>query len=214
MSCLLQDFGTYELWKIGKQDLAEFTKFVLCIYYGHHQNISPPVKEVEDCIKEDEHLYPCSHFYALKTKEGQIFGTINVCLWNGEEKLAIEREYNLDIKQLIKERGLTPPEIWHIGRFAIDRNIIKQNETLKTSQAVFFKLLMTLVFAHICRFPSNVVIVECDKKLYKTGKLLGIFSEQLSDERFVLGSQALPIIDTGAGLQFFFDRHKHLISHI
>ncbi len=213
MAYILQDFEIFELWKIERQDLVEFTKFVLRIYYQHHQNIPPPVKEVENCIKEDERLYPYTHFYAIKTKDGQIFGTINVCLWNGEAKLAIEQEYNLDIKQLIKERGLNPPEIWHIGRFAIDRTIINRSETLKSKHSFYFQLLLVCALVHICTKPNNLMIAECDVKLQKALMAVGIFCEKLSEGHFVLGSQALPVINTGEGLQTFFDKYKYLLNY-
>jgi hypothetical protein len=187
---------------------------VLRIYYEHHLHISPPIEEVERCIKEDERLYPYSKFYALKTKKGQIFGTINVCLWNGEEKLAIEEEYNLDIKQLIKNRGLNPPEIWHIGRFAIDRQLINQNEVLKAQQGFYFKLLLTCALVHICTNPNNLMIAECDTKLQRALMAIDIFCEKLSEGHFVLGSQALPVINTGAGLSVFLQRHRHLLNYL
>jgi len=214
MGKLLRDFGTFDLWKIEQNDLADFTKFVLRIYYEHHMHVSAPMDEVEACIKEDERLYPYTHFYAVKTKDGKTFGTINACLWNGKESLAIEREYNLDLKQLIKARGLTPPQIWHMGRFAIDRPIINQYETLRDTQGLFFKLLMAHAFAHVSAHPDNLMIAECDRKLQNTLVKLGVFSEELSEGHFVLGSEALPILNTGAGLQSFVEKHKHLLSYV
>jgi hypothetical protein len=214
MKIALNHFETFDLCKVKECDLADFTKFVLRIYYEHHLQVPPPIDEVEACIKEDKHLFKHSHFYALKTKEGEIFGTVNACLWNGEDELAIEREYNLDIKQLLKMRGLNPPQVWHIGRFAIDRQFINQNEKLKRFHVFYFKLLLTCAFSHVCIHPDNLAIAECDKKLQKTLVGLGVFSEELSKGHFVLGSEALPILNTGVGVQPFFDKHKHLISHV
>lgn len=214
MGYVLQNFDAFDLWRIEHCDLADFTKFVLRINYEHHLNVNPPAEEIEAYIKEDERLHKCTHSYALKTKAGQIFGTINACLWDGKAEMAIERIYNISISQLIEARNSTPPEVWHIGRFAIDRKIIEQNESLRAKQGFFFKLLMTQAFAHICTNPDNLMIVECDKKLWKTGKLFGIFSESLSDGLFVLGSETLPVIDTGAGLRPFYRKHKHLLGHV
>jgi hypothetical protein len=128
--------------------------------------------------------------------------------------LAIEREYNLDIKRLIRERGLNPAEIWHVGRFAIDRQLINQNEALKAQQIFYFKLLITCVFVHICAHPDNIMIAECDTKLQGTLIKLGIFSEELSNGHFILGSDALPIFNTSAGLKPFFEKHKHIINYV
>ena len=214
MAKFLQNFGAFDLWKMEQNDLADFTTFVLRIYYEHHLQTPAPIEEVEACIEEDQRLCSHTHFYALKTKDGNIFGTINACLWDGKEKLAIEREYDLDLKRLIETRGLNPPEVWHMGRFAIDSKIINQNEALRATQGLFFRLLMTLAFAHVSRLPDNLMIAECDKKLQNILIKLGIFSEELSEEHFVLGSQALPILNTGAGLHLFVEKHKHLLNHV
>lgn len=83
MGKLLQTFETFDLWKPEQSDLVDFTKFVLRIYYRHHLHVSAPIEEVEACIKEDLTFFASTHFYELKTKEGEIFGTINVRLWDG-----------------------------------------------------------------------------------------------------------------------------------
>jgi len=210
----LQDFEHFDLWKVELPDLADFTRFVLRIYYEHHLQIPAPIEEVETCIKEDEYRYERTHFYAVKTKSGEIFGAVNASLWDGKNKLTIEQEYNLDIKQFLKTRGLNPPQIWHTGRFAIDRKIINQNQTLRVMQGFYFKLLLTCAFSHVCTNPENVMIAECDEKLQKALVALGIYSEELSKGNFVLGSMALPILNTGAGLQSFFEKHKHLLGYV
>jgi hypothetical protein len=214
MARFLQRFDAFDLWKMEQDDLADFTKFVLRIYYEHHLQTPAPIEEVEACIKEELQLYPDTHFYALKTKDGNIFGTINACLWDGKEKLAIEREYDLDLKQLIETRGLNPPQVWHIGRFAIDRKFINENQSLRALQGLYFKLLIVHAFAHISTHPDNLAIAECDRKLQSILVRLGISSEELGSERFVLGSQALPILNTGAGVRAFVDKHKHLLSYV
>jgi len=210
----LQVFETFDLWQPEQSDLAEFTKFVLRIYYEHHLHTPAPIDEVNACIKEDLALFPNGHFYTLKTKEGEIFGTIGVSLWDGKAKLAIEQEYDLDITHEIKTRGLNPPQVWNIRRFATDRQMIKQRSELRPFHALYFKLLLTCVFHHICAYPNNAMVAECDCKLQRTLISLGISSEELSKPHFVLGSQAVPIFNTGAGLQEFYDNHKHLLNHV
>ncbi len=214
MAYIIQKFEAFDLWKIEQHETDDFTTFVLRIYYEHHLQIPAPIAEVEACIKEDRRLAPHSHFYALKTKEGKIFGTINACLWNGKDELAIEREYAINVNELIKTQGLNPHQVWHIGRFAIDRKIINQHKALRVSQGLYFRLLMTCAFAHICTHPENLMVVESDEKLYKTGKLLGIFTQPLGESHFILGSNALPVMDTGAGLLPFFNKHKHLLRYV
>ena len=214
MATLLQNFETFDLWKIEQHDLADYTKFVLRIYYEHHLHVPAPIEEVEACIKEDEERYSLTHFYALKTKNGQTFGTINVSKWNGKDEFAIDKEYGLNAKELIKTRGLTPPEIWHIGRFATDRQIINSNRELRLLQVLYFKLLLTCVFHHICAYPDNVMFAECDIKLQKTLNTLGIFSEELAEPQMILGSETVPIFNNGAGLQQFYDNHKYLIPNV
>ena len=213
MALLLQNFETFDLWQEEFCDVADFTRFVFGVYYEHHWQSSPPIEEVVACIREDETRFPHTHFYTLRTKQGKIFGAINASLWQGTYQLAFEREYNLSIRELIKTRNLNPPQVWHVGRFAIDRKFINQHETLKATQGLFFKLLMTCAFTHVCTHPNNLMIVESEVKLWRIGKLLGISCETLAEARMVLGSESFPAIDTGAGLQSFVDKHKHLLCY-
>jgi len=214
MGKLLQSFEHFGLWKIERQDLAEFTKFVLRVNYEHHLQTQVPLDEIEMRIKEDERHFSDTHFYVLKTVCGQIFGTINACLWNGKDELAFEREYNLNLKTLINTLGLNPPQIWHIGRFAIDRKFVNQNETLGTFQKIYFKLLMTSVLVHVCTHSDNLMIAECDRKLQKILVKLGIVSQELSNGHMIMGSETLPILNTGAGVRPFVEKHKQLLSYV
>jgi hypothetical protein len=213
MGILLQDFETFDLWEEELDDVENFTKFVFGVYYEHHWQSFPPIEEVEACVKEDLARYPHTHFYTLKTKQGRIFGTINASVWLGTYELAFEQEYNLSIRGLIETRDLAPPQVWHIGRFAIDRKFINENETLSAKQMFFFKLLMVCAFVHVCKDPNNLMIVESEVKLWRIGKLLGISTEALGEARMVLGSESFPAIDTGAGLKSFVDKHKHLLCY-
>ena len=214
MGKLLQSYEAFDLWKIEREDLTDFTKFVIRIFYEHHMQILPPIEEVETCIKEDADIFDNAHFYALKTKNGQIFGTINAYLWDRTSRLVMEQEYNININEEVEKRKLNPPQIWYSGRLAIDRKLINESEELKTKQMFFFRLLITCAFLHVCTHPENLLVSEFDSKLQKTFVKLGVNSEPLSEEKFVLGSDALPILNTGAGLQAFVDRHKHLISYV
>ena len=215
MGKLLQNFEAFDLWKIEREDLAEFTKFVIRIFYEHHLQTAPPDDEVEACVKEDERVFnENAHFYALKTKDGRIFGTINAYLWDRESELEMEREFNISINDEVAKRNLDPPQIWYSGRLAIDRKIINESDELKAKQVHFFRMLITCAFLHVCTHPENLLVSEFDSKLQKTFIKLGVSSELLSDEKFVLGSGALPILNTGAGLQKFVDRHKHLLNYV
>ncbi len=57
------------------------------------------------------------------------------------------------------------------------------------------------------------MIAECDRKLQKAFFALDIFCEELSSGHFVLGSEALPILNTGAGLHKFVEKYRHLFKH-
>jgi len=214
MSYILQSFETFDLWKIEQPNLAEFTKFVVQINYGHHLQTSAPIEEIEACIKEDEYCCQDKHFYALKTKCGKIFGTINAWLWNGKDELAMEQEYNLDVKQIIKAKGLNPPQIWYTGRIAIDRKLIAQSQELRALKVFYFKLLLTCLFNHVCTNPENVTIASIDTKMHKAFIKLGICCEELGDGHFTMGSEAIPVLNTGAGVQPFFEKHKHLLNYV
>lgn len=49
------------------------------------------------------------------------------------------------------------------------------------------------------------MIIKCDEKLRETVKKLDIYLEALSTKRFILGSQIVPIINTGVGLLPFYE---------
>jgi len=214
MAKLLQKFEHFDLWKIEHPDLAEFTKFVLRVNYEHHLKTTAPIEEVETNIEKDQYNSQDKCFYVLKTKDGKIFGTIMAWLWDGNGTLDLEKDYDLDVKHLIKTRGLNPPQIWYTGRIAVDRTIVNQSEELKAQQGLYFKLLLTVCFAHICTHPENAMVSEFDYRMHKTYVKLGIVSEELAETRFTLGSEAVPILNTGAGLQPFVDKYKHLLNYV
>lgn len=213
MGKLLQTFDTFDLWKMDRHDLVEYTSFVVRINYEHHLQILPPTAEIEACVKKDEENFPFSHFYALKTKDGKIFGTINASLWDEQKVSAFERDFKVNITQILKTKK-SPPQIWHIGRFAIDRKAIKQNKTLLAKQVFYFKLLPTCAFAHVCTDPNNLLIIDTDPKIFEISKRFGVFYKQLGEAQFVMGSNVLPAINTGTGLMPFFEKHKHLLNYV
>jgi hypothetical protein len=81
-------------------------------------------------------------------------------------------------------------------------------------QVMFFQLLTTCTFSLVTTHPENIFISESDSKLQKTFFKLGVCTEPLSEEKFCLGSNALPVLITGAGLKPFVDKHKHLLNHL
>ena len=197
----MEDFNFYSL---SNKDLYELAEFVVTENFNHHEDFSDvnQFKTEVDDIYHEEKSFKKSKIFVSRDNESKISGSIRVVKWNHKDVLPIEKLFNINPQDIIKNKATN---IWHIGRFAIRKGIDK------TGFGVF-KTLMAYAINEVCHNKNSVAIAECDAKLLKVLKLMGIEAITLAEPIHYLGSETIPVLLTYNGLKKFLDKNYHLMS--
>jgi hypothetical protein len=211
MDILLNDFQDYSLWLVSREHLSDVSRFILRV--NHQVHLNSNIINYSDFVKTKEldfKSFSTSYFYAIKNRKYEIVGTIKAQKWDGKSKLPIEDDFDIRIDKIVKNLDEKPNEIWHIGRFAIDQQKIREDALLRKNRITILKLLLTNVLQHVCMNETNIYLAESDKKLFDKLKLMGINSTQIGESKMYLGSETVPIFNTAKGVEKFVKDHKHL----
>ncbi|REC42371.1 hypothetical protein [Chryseobacterium pennipullorum] len=194
----------FNFYSLSNKNLYELAEFVVAENFNHHENNSDTEEfktEVENIYREEK-TFKKSKIFVSRDSNGKISGSIRVLKWNLTDILPIEKLFQINPSALV---GSTKTDIWHIGRFAIKKGIDKTGFGI-------FKTLMAHAINEVCQNKNSVAIAECDAKLLKVLKLLGIEAITLAEPLHYLGSETIPVLLTFNGLKKFLDKNYHLMS--
>lgn len=187
-------------YSLDKQNLFELARFVVEENYNHHCGSNQLFnKEVDDIYLEELKLDNSKIFVSMD--QHSIVGSIRVSKWNGKEVLPMQKLFNINIGNLSQNKKYS---VWHIGRFAIKKGI-------DTTGFNVFKTLMVCAINEVCQNENCLALAECDAKLLRVLKLLGIEAITLADSIDYLGSETIPVLLTYTGLKKFLDNNRHLL---
>lgn len=212
MRNLICAYNDFSLWEIKeKNELHQLDQFVLKVYYYHHlkQNFYPK-NELSVMIQEDIDSLTNSSFFVAFDNNMQIIGTIKLQKWDGENELSIEKDFKVDLKEILRSLPSKPKQIYHIGRFAIDQNLIRRDPGLTQNRLKILKLLMYYALFPVFEKKSNIFLCECDDKLLTKLKLLGIYPQVIGPPKVHLGSKTLPIYCNHDGIKEFIKQNDCL----
>lgn len=138
------NYDAFSVWRIiGKTELKKLSQLVIDVNYKHHLNqFSSPYEEFEKIYQEDVCALPDSEFYAIYNRMGDIVAAVKCQRWNHSTVLPIEKDFTVDLKSFIEGLNFEPQEVFHIGRFVIDQDIIRRNKDLQQKRLTILKLLM------------------------------------------------------------------------
>lgn len=191
------------LEKLEMEQLSELANFVVNENMSHHNDTEEAPEHIQEMITkmyyEDLNLFFNSEFFVSKDSSGEIEGVIRIVKWDYNQELPIQTLFQINPLQ-ISSRRRTP--IWHIGRFATRKNI---------GDRFLFKRLMVCAIAPLCRKKRGLAFAECDSKLLRAMKLLGIKAKVLGKSINYLGSETIPISLDYEGLKDFYNQNKKLI---
>ncbi|UZT97107.1 hypothetical protein ODZ84_18170 [Chryseobacterium fluminis] len=194
----------FNFCSLSNKDLRELSEFVVTENFNHHENDTDAEQfraEVDD-IYQEEKSFNNSKIFVSRDSDQKINGSIRVLKWNRTDVLPLEKLFSINPQDIIKNKGT---DIWHIGRFAIKKGIDK------TGFGVF-KTLMAYALNEVCQNENSVAIAECDAKLLKVLKLMGIEAITLAKPIHYLGSETIAVLLTYNGLKRFLDKNCHLMS--
>ncbi len=191
--------------KLEMDQLSELANFVVNENMCHHtDNEETETEHIQDMITkmyyEDLNLFFNSEFFVSKDSSGEIEGAIRIVKWDYQQELPIQKLFRIDPLQMSNKKCRTP--IWHIGRFATRKNI---------GDRLLFKKLMVYAIAPLCKKKRGLAFAECDSKLLRAMKIMGIKAKVLGKSINYLGSETIPISLDYDGLKEFYQQNKKLI---
>lgn len=189
---------------MGNITLYNLAKFVVTENFQHHQGRYDlnNVEEEAQHVYQEEISYCNSKVFASADDAGNITGSIRTVKWNYSDVLPIQKLFSINPLCLLSNQAI---DIWHIGRFAIRQECNKKNFRL-------FKALMVSALNEVCKNEHSVAVAECDSKLLRTLRALGIEAEILADPIHYLGSETIPVLFRYGTLKNFLDKNSHLLS--
>lgn len=194
----------YFLEKLPPDQLLDLAKFVVGENFNYHTNKTNLIdykQEIDSIFKEEFSYSDGAQVFVYRDLSNSIVGSIRVLKWNYINILPIQKIFNIDVSELYDDNCLNP--IWHIGRFAIRKNVRNIN---------LFKQLMVCAIAPICHNKDAVAYAECDSKLFRTLHTLGINAQPLGEAIHYLGSKTIPIKMSYKGLINFYTKNRILVS--
>lgn len=215
MKNLIRAYNDFSLWEAKERDeLHQLDQFVLKVYYYHHlRQDDYPKNELLKMIQEDVDSLSNSSYYVAYDNEKQIVGTIKTQKWNQIISLSIEKDFGVNLKKLIQRLPCKPKGIYHIGRFAIDQNLIRGNSGLMRNRLTILKSLMYCALFPVFEKKSNIFLCECDDKLLSKLKFLGIYPRVIGSPKVHLGSKTIPIYCGHDDIKEFFNQ-KYKLSYV
>ena len=166
--------------------------------YTHHQcsiDDEQLKSTIEEISQKELKIFNRSHFYKAVDENNQTIGTLRIADWDKSD--ALKWISGLQIENINK--------VYHIGRFAVSQN--KGNNPLGGKN--IFKQLVLVAFSYICENPQNILIAECDMKLFRTLRKLGIDLNPVGNVEFCLGSDTIYVYATYETIRKFYDKYKN-----
>lgn len=193
---------TISYYNLDSEELFLLAKFVVEENYNHHQtNQNQLVTEEIAAMYHEEKSLSNSKVFVARDESYSITGSIRVTRWNNKDILPTEKLFKINPQG----RDFCNLKIWHIGRFAIKQGADKTG-------FIVFKTLMAIAINQVCSQHNSAVLAECDVKLLKTLKLLGIEVTALCESINYLGSETVPVLMPYSGLKKFLDKNAYLIE--
>lgn len=204
MDQLISTYNRYTIWQLSVDSLHRLAKFVVLQNYAHHAEgiCNNFQREVEAVYKEELQYYERSRILIIKTIDNQIIGSIRLMNWDRVQLLPLQGYFNLpSFVNMLPQSD----NIWHIGRFAISAEAGSSGLTL-------FKLLLLYAMMPVYESDNDLVLAECDNKLLRTMRLMGVQVQSMGDSMRYLGSETTPVYATRDGLANFFSKNRRLME--
>ena len=192
------------LGKLAKNQLKDLAEFVVRENFKHHSKNNFPTNyttDVNAIYDEELNFYDNSEVYITRNQGGTITSAIRVLKWNYIDVLPLQKIFG--INPLLAINTPDVKDIYHIGRFAVSKDIHDIN---------LFKKLLVCVAKPICEQKGNMAFAECDRKLLRILNLLGVKTMKIGEPVNYLGSETIPIAMNYDGVIDFYNKNKHLIT--
>ena len=190
-----------EYYTMCHENVDELIHFVINENHLHHREIvtAEQINSTRQLLCTEEKQYFNSHIFVAMSNN-IICGSIRIFQKTATQILPIEKIFNINVEDLASAG--TP--IYHIGRFAVSKGADKRGFHI-------FKTLIALALQVAQQGQGGIVFAECDVKLLRTIRLLGIEAEAIGSPIHYLGSETIPIQLPWTGYQIFLNKNKDLL---
>lgn len=191
-----------EYYQMSNENTDELIHFIINENHLHHCKIVA-AEDIDFAIQilcAEEKQYLNSHIF-IAMSNNIICGSIRIFQKTATQILPIEKIFNINVEDVV---GAETP-IYHIGRFAISKGADKKGFHI-------FKTLIALALQIAQQSQGGTVFAECDIKLLRTIRLLGIEAESIGAPILYLGSETVPIKLPWAGYQVFLEKSKNVLD--
>lgn len=192
---LIAVYKNIYLYKVGYNSLDVFSDFVFQKYAYHYKkkyNWQPEISVKEEMLKSDLDQFKDSSYFAFKGIDDNFLGTIKVSK-RGEQQFSIEKDFDLNIDEFIKEQDFKIDNIWHLGRLAIASDKLRLNYPEITSKQIIKELLLVSL-SYIAKNPNDLMLAESDVLIHKIFGELGVHMEIIGKQKNFLGSPTYPVM--------------------
>ncbi|CAM3963871.1 MULTISPECIES: hypothetical protein [Flavobacterium] len=193
------------LERLRTNEIKNLSEFVVRENFKHHTNNILPTgyeNDVMEIYLEEMNYINNSEIFVTRDSSGNILGSIRVLKWDYVSTLPLQKIFDINPLSVIGDIQLN--DIWHIGRFAINKEVSDVN---------LFKKLMVCAISPICQYKGNIAFAECDSKLLRVLRLLGIKANVIGESIDYLGSETIPVSMSYDGLIEFYNANKGLVSN-
>ena len=190
-----------EYYTMCQENVDELIQFVINENHLHHREIvtAEQINSIRQILCAEEKQYFNSHIFVAMSNN-IICGSIRIFQKTANQILPIEKIFNINVEDIA---GAGIP-IYHIGRFAVSKGADKRGFHI-------FKTLIALALQVAQQGQGGIVFAECDVKLLRTIRLLGIEAEAIGSPIHYLGSETIPIQLPWTGYQIFLNKNKDLL---
>ncbi len=192
------------LQRLEINQIINLAEFIVLENYKHHTKETIPnsyTKDIDAIYYEELNYFNNAQIFVSKDLLGTINGAIRVLQWNFKDTLPLQKIFGIHPLMAVKKDRVN--NIFHIGRFAINKSVGDIN---------LFKRLMVCAIRPVCEHEDNVAFAECDSKLLRVLRLLGIKATIIGKPIHYLGSETIPVSLSYDGLINFYNKNKSLVT--
>lgn len=195
----LCEFLGMKLWKIGKDDILNFTLSIFNVYQNvYKEKYNSEMKELDKVEMVEEDLFyfnsTASAFLVVTDQDSRILGTSRVLKKKQNIKLPTEKIYNINAVDMFfaGDAEKASNNLYHSGRLTIDKQALAESGIDRKYSSLIFLKLAEFVTS-VMTDNDKIIIGEYDYLAFRASKKLGIYAKEISEPINYLGSVTYPL---------------------
>jgi hypothetical protein len=187
-------FDKFSVWEIGTDRAMETTRFVFDVYFDLFSRKYEWDGEYEKMVLDDQATMVNSTIYAAFSRENELLATIRI-IKKLDQLLPVEKDFNLNVFDICREKNINPNRIFEIGRLAKHPLRIKNTGIFGRQRLAVIDELIAQVVYTCSQESGNVWVASIDVDVLTLLRSRGFhFSPIGKTNSEYLGSPTTPVI--------------------